>query len=175
MHPSRCIVVNDDIQSGEYIYNNITPQISSVSHMSTVIHPECGNEMAVAGRDGRKYLARPKSHGCTGTGKNHISCLDDHQQDWQPYPVDPYSTFCGDLTYIYTYFQRAYFILMVVGVGKRGTHYLVHGNNCKGSTHHWNYLGDYWTCAGGLSAVNTIRMQWHDTMNSGLARWCMVM
>ena len=26
-----------------------------------------------------------------GQGKNHFSCSADHEQDWQPYPVDPYS------------------------------------------------------------------------------------
>ena len=25
-------------------------------------------------------------------GKNHFPCSADHEQDWQPYPVDPYST-----------------------------------------------------------------------------------
>ena len=27
----------------------------------------------------------------------------DHEQDWQPYPVDPYSAICDDHTYIHTY------------------------------------------------------------------------
>ena len=26
----------------------------------------------------------------------------DHEQDWQPYPVDPYSAICDDHTYIHT-------------------------------------------------------------------------
>ena len=26
-----------------------------------------------------------------GQGKNHFSCSADHEQDWQPYPVDPHS------------------------------------------------------------------------------------
>ena len=29
----------------------------------------------------------------------HFSCLADHEQDWQPYPVDPYSAKNGDHTY----------------------------------------------------------------------------
>ena len=28
-------------------------------------------------------------------------CSADHKQDWQPYPVDPYSAMCDDHTYIY--------------------------------------------------------------------------
>ena len=27
-------------------------------------------------------------------------CSADHEQDWQPYPVDPYSAICDDQTYI---------------------------------------------------------------------------
>ena len=30
-------------------------------------------------------------------------CAADHEQDWQPYPVDPYSAICDDHTYIHTY------------------------------------------------------------------------
>ena len=30
----------------------------------------------------------------------HFPCSADHEQDWQPYPVDPYSATCGDVTYI---------------------------------------------------------------------------
>ena len=28
-----------------------------------------------------------------GQGKLNFSCLADHEQDWQPYPVDPYSCY----------------------------------------------------------------------------------
>ena len=28
----------------------------------------------------------------------HFPCSADHEQDWQPYPVDPYSAICGDHT-----------------------------------------------------------------------------
>ena len=33
----------------------------------------------------------------------HLACSADHEQDWQPYPVDPYSAMCDDHTYIHTY------------------------------------------------------------------------
>ena len=33
----------------------------------------------------------------------HFPCSADHEQDWQPYPVDPYSAVCDDHTYIHTY------------------------------------------------------------------------
>ena len=35
-----------------------------------------------------------------GQGNIHFSCLADHVQDWQPFPVDPYSCYMGDHTYI---------------------------------------------------------------------------
>ena len=38
-----------------------------------------------------------------GQGNNHFPCSADHEQDWQPYPVDPYSAICDDHTYIHTY------------------------------------------------------------------------
>ena len=36
-----------------------------------------------------------------GQGNVHFPCSADHEQDWQPYPVDPYSAICDDHTYIY--------------------------------------------------------------------------
>ena len=39
-----------------------------------------------------------------GQGNIHFPCSADHEQDWQPSPVDPYSTICNDHTYlVYTY------------------------------------------------------------------------
>ena len=37
-----------------------------------------------------------------GQGNIHFPCSADHEQDWQPYPVDPYSAICDDHTYIHT-------------------------------------------------------------------------
>ena len=36
-----------------------------------------------------------------GQGNIHFPCSADHEQDWQPYPVDPYCYICDDHTYIY--------------------------------------------------------------------------
>ena len=36
-----------------------------------------------------------------GQGNIHFVCSADHEQDWQPYPVDPYSAICDDHTYIH--------------------------------------------------------------------------
>ena len=41
-----------------------------------------------------------------GQGNIHFPCSADYEQDWQPYPVDPYSAICDDHTYIYTYMDR---------------------------------------------------------------------
>ena len=35
-----------------------------------------------------------------GQGNIHFPCSTDHEQDWQPYPVDPYSAICDDHTCI---------------------------------------------------------------------------
>ena len=40
-----------------------------------------------------------------GQGNVHFPCSADHEQDSQPYPVDPYSAICDDHTYIYTYYH----------------------------------------------------------------------
>ena len=34
-----------------------------------------------------------------GQGDIHFPCSADHEQDWQPYPVDPCSAICDDYTY----------------------------------------------------------------------------
>ena len=34
-----------------------------------------------------------------GQGNIHFPCSADHEQDWRPYPVDPYSAICDDHTY----------------------------------------------------------------------------
>ena len=40
-----------------------------------------------------------------GQGNFHVSCSADHVQDWQPYPVDPYSCYMCDHT-CYTYMYK---------------------------------------------------------------------
>ena len=62
------------------------------------IQPEYRDEQADAGRDGRTRLARPNSQARTGTGEYYFPCSADHEQDWQPYPVDPYPAICDDHT-----------------------------------------------------------------------------
>ena len=41
-----------------------------------------------------------------GQGNIHFPCSADHEQDWQPCPVDPYSAICDDHTYIHTYASK---------------------------------------------------------------------
>ena len=48
-----------------------------------------------------------------GQGNIHLPCSADHEQDWQPYPVDPYSAICDDHTYIHTYWLPSRFGLSV--------------------------------------------------------------
>ena len=42
-----------------------------------------------------------------GQGNIRFPCSADHEQDWQPYPVDPYSAICDDYTYILTNRQQS--------------------------------------------------------------------
>ena len=44
-------------------------------------------------------------HVLRGQGNIHFPCSADHEQDWRPYPVDPYSAICDYHTYIDTYMQ----------------------------------------------------------------------
>ena len=67
------------------------------------IQPEYGDEQADTGRDCRTRLARPNSQRERGQGNVNFLCSADHEQDWQPYPVDPYSCYMCDHTYLYTY------------------------------------------------------------------------
>ena len=62
------------------------------------IQPEYGDEQADA--DG---TAEPVSQDQIlrrerGQGNINFLCSADHEQDWQPYPVDPYPAICDDHT-----------------------------------------------------------------------------
>ena len=49
-----------------------------------------------------------------GQGNIHFLCSADHEQDWQPYAVDPYSAICDGHTYI-----QQYRLQEVIGVDSR--------------------------------------------------------
>ena len=49
-----------------------------------------------------------------GQGNIHFPCSADYEQDWQPYPVDPYSAICDDHTYIHTYITAQSVPVMLV-------------------------------------------------------------
>ena len=56
-----------------------------------------GDEQAGAGRDCRTRLARPNLlRRERGQGNIMFSCSADHEQDWQPFPVDPHSCYVFD-------------------------------------------------------------------------------
>ena len=81
------------------------------------IQPEYG-EMSRLLRDGtvepvsRDQILRH----ARGQGNIIFPCLADHEQDWQPYPVDPYPAICDDHTYIHTYIL---FVLLIrTGTGE---------------------------------------------------------
>ena len=57
------------------------------------IQAEYGDEQDHAGWDYLTRLARPTLRRERGQGNIHFPCSADHEQDWQPYPVDPYSCY----------------------------------------------------------------------------------
>ena len=66
------------------------------------IQSEYGDEQADAGRNCRTRLARPILRRERGQGAFHFPCSADHEHDWQPYPVDPYSCYMCHNTYYRT-------------------------------------------------------------------------
>ena len=50
--------------------------------------------------ESRNCVPMAFTHGDRGI---FFPCSADHEQDWQPYPVDPYSAICDDHAYIHTY------------------------------------------------------------------------
>ena len=57
-----------------------------------------------------------------GQGNIHFPCSADHVQDWQPYPVDPCSSYMCDHTYIRppVLSTCSHHTNIIVGLGKRG-------------------------------------------------------
>ena len=72
------------------------------------IQPENGDE-----RDGtaetvsRDQILRHER----GRGNIHFPCSTDHEQDWQPYPVDSYSCYMCDHSYIHIHIDSHYYIV----------------------------------------------------------------
>ena len=62
------------------------------------IQPEYGDEQADEPVSRHQILRHAR-----GQGNIHFPCSADYDQDWQPYPVYPYSAICDDRTYIHTY------------------------------------------------------------------------
>ena len=65
-----------------------------------------------------------------GQGNVHFPCSADHGQDWQPYPVDPYSAICDDHTYIHTYILLKGVELLIL---RPTRHTSAHVKFCRGS------------------------------------------
>ena len=80
------------------------------------------------------------------------------QGDFVPFLV------ADNATVLVIYFTNRFCVLC----GKREAHINWSMVTRRGSTRYWNYLEDFWPCAGGLSAINAIATQMHDPINSGL-------
>ena len=64
------------------------------------IQPEYRDEHADAGRDGRPISREQIFRRERGQGSINFSCSADHEEDGQPYPVDPYSCYMYGHTYM---------------------------------------------------------------------------
>ena len=65
------------------------------------IQPEYGDGQADAGRETAEPISRDQIlKRERGQGNIIFPCSADHEQDWQPYPVDPYSCYVCDHTYV---------------------------------------------------------------------------
>ena len=71
-------------------------------------------EMSRLTRDGTAEPSREtKFSGTHGDRGIFFSCSADHEQDWQSYPVDPYSAKCDDHPSIHTYYSTKKTVLRV--------------------------------------------------------------
>ena len=61
---------------------------------------EYGDDQADAGRTAEPVSQDQILRRERGQGNIHFPCSADHEQDWQPYPVDLYSCYMCDHTYI---------------------------------------------------------------------------
>ena len=75
------------------------------------IQPEYGDEQADAGRDCPTRLARPVLRREQRRQVNiNLPCSADHEQNWQPYPVDPYSCYM----YVCPYMTQSIALLLFI-------------------------------------------------------------
>ena len=82
--------------------------------------------MSRRARDGTAELSRDQIfRRKRGQGNIILPCSADHEQDWQPYPVDPYSCYLRDYTYIHTWY---YAILTISSDSDQPSAFLVTGS-----------------------------------------------
>ena len=90
---------HDQLGTDPIAYDNLNKQMKAAAEIGRnpvskhQIQPEYGDKQADAGRDCRARLRDQTLRRERGRGKNHFPCSADHEQDWQPYPVDPYSCY----------------------------------------------------------------------------------
>ena len=99
------MVINISVQYNGGFLPDIILLTQGYYHWGTRLNTSLSMEMSRLTRNG---TAEPVSRDqifrhARGQGNIYFPCSADHEQDWQPYPVDPYSTICDDHTYIHTY------------------------------------------------------------------------
>ena len=83
-----------------------------------------GNEQADAGRDCRIRLRDQILRRARRRGNINFPCSADHEQDWQPYPVDPYSCYMWQ-PYIHTIYDIIGTPQNVIIISRRVKRFLV--------------------------------------------------
>ena len=132
------------------------------------------NEQADAGRDGRNRLARPNHQARTGTGEKHFFLFSVPRAGLATiYPVD-HTLLKMPIIHTYIPIRSTCRLHTNSRCGKKEARIDWSMMTCQGSTRCWNYLEDYWPCAGGLSAVKAIGTQLRDPINSVQTQWRMV-
>ena len=68
-----------------------------------MIQPECGEWACWRKTGTAEPVARDQIvRRVRGRGNIYFPCLADHEHDWQPYAVDPYSAICDNHSYIHS-------------------------------------------------------------------------
>ena len=134
------------------------------------IQPEYGDEQTEAGRDPTELVSRYQIlRHARGQGNIHFPCSADHEQDWQPYLVDPYSAICDDHTYIYILHIYIYIVKKnlsscnCIGIRTHVPRFRSYQLNHGGDRRHISY-----SCTIAVSSSNG-----EDVVRFPLSGWCL--
>ena len=112
-----------------------------------------------------------------GQGNIHFSCSAGHVQDWQPYPVDPYSCYMCDHTYIHTNGQHSWgFFRDAQGFGRLDAGSRAGFTSSRPPPHHGSrcFNFPYFCMMYGLEKLGLVDQNWLVRNLSALLLWTLV-